>query len=118
MDEAGTKAYRVLPIGPMLSFSRPEAQVDQMSDLHVLFQSGPHSFSYHVFNPDGEPLLRQTYIYEAARPRLHASGEGKVAVIGGVRQVTSVDLPAPKPAAPPEQSPKPVSPPEDAKPQQ
>jgi hypothetical protein len=117
MDEAGTKAYRVLPIGPMLSFSRPEAQVDQMSDLHVLFQSGPHSFSYHVFNPDGEPLVHQTYIYEATRPRLHASGDGKVSVLGGVRQVTSMDLPAPKPSPPSEQPPKSASPPDEPKPQ-
>src|SRR4030095_560411 len=42
-DPTEGKIYRVAQLGPMLSFSRPEAQVDQASNLHVLYQNAPHS---------------------------------------------------------------------------
>src|SRR5262249_12414012 len=70
-DATGTRALRVFPIGQMVSFSRPEAQVDNLSNLHVAYQTGPRYFSYTVFNPDGDLVTRQTYEYVNSRPRLH-----------------------------------------------
>ena len=83
----------------MVSFSHPEGQVDKSSNLHVLYANGPHSYSYTVFNPDGDIVVRETYDYTASRPRLHVDQEGKISVAGGVRRFSSKDLPAPKPAA-------------------
>ena len=97
--------FRTVPIGALLNFSRPEAQVDKLSNLHVMYQSGPQSFSYTVFNPEGELLARQTHDYINTRPRLQADAEGKIFVAGGVRRLTANDRPTPKPATPPDDGP-------------
>lgn len=88
---------RVFPIGPMLSFGQPDPQVDNLNNLHVLYQNGPHSFNHTVVSPEGEVLLRQMYDY-TTRPRLHADSDGKVTVTGGTPRTTPSDLPVPKTA--------------------
>lgn len=97
MDSSG-KINKVLPIGPMLSFGQPDPEVDKMSNLHVLYQNGPRTFSYTVINPDGEIIVRQTYDY-TTRPRLMADNNGNLTVVGGVRQITHDDIPSPKSSA-------------------
>jgi len=93
-DQTG-RIVRVVRIGKMLSFSRPEPQVDQFSKLHLIYQDRPHSFSYMVFDPDGEMLVRQTYDYVNTRPRLQLNQDGRVVVTGGDRRVTRADIPPP-----------------------
>ena len=99
-DGSGEKIFRTCAIGTLLSFSRPEAQVDKLSNLHVLYQSGAQAFSYNVFNTEGDLVTRQTYDYIQTHPRLQADAEGKISVVGGVRRVTTKDRPVPKAAAP------------------
>lgn len=99
-DASGTKTFRVLPIGPMVSFSRPEPQVDKFSNLHLLYQDAAHSFNYTVVNPDGEVIIRHTYDYVDKRPRLRPDEGGKILVVGGIRRVTATDVPPFKPANP------------------
>jgi hypothetical protein len=94
-DRYDARVYRIFPLGRLLSFSRPETQVDRQAQLHVLFQTGAREFTYCVINPDGELLKRQTHSYTDTRPRLHADQEGKISVAGGVRVVTSSDWPKP-----------------------
>ncbi|HEY5910777.1 MAG TPA: hypothetical protein VJA21_09265 [Verrucomicrobiae bacterium] len=89
------KTYRVFPIGNLVSFSRPEPQVDRFSRLHVLFQNGPTRFSYSSFDLDGTLLARQTYDYVGARPRLRVDDDGAISVFGGVRRTTASDVPPP-----------------------
>ena len=93
-DDYG-RAIRVFNMGPMLSFSRPEPQVDKLSHLHVLYQNGPGSYSYTIFNLDGQVLTHQTYEYLATRPRLKLDDDGNVMVAGGSRRVAANDVPAP-----------------------
>jgi hypothetical protein len=88
-DVTGTKVFRVVPVGIILSFSRPEPRIDKFSNLHLLYQNWAHSFSYTVFTPDGEVVERQTYDYTDTRPRLQMDAEGRISVVGGVRRVTS-----------------------------
>ena len=91
------KAVRVVPIGPMVSFGRPEPpQVDKDSNLHVLYQNGPYAFSYTVFTPNGDLVVRQVYDYVNSRPRLIATDDGEISVKGGVRHLTANDVPPPK----------------------
>lgn len=90
---ASGRTLRVFPIGPMVSFGRPEPLVDKLSNLHVLYQHGAHSFSYTSFNPDGELLARQTYDYVTTRPRLHTDELGGVSVVGGARRDAPNDFP-------------------------
>ncbi|MCX8107893.1 MAG: hypothetical protein N3G20_03725, partial [Verrucomicrobiae bacterium] len=56
-----TKVFRLFSIGPMLAFSRPEAQVDPQAVLHVLFQTGARAFTYVQVDPEGNLLVQQTY---------------------------------------------------------
>lgn len=93
LDEYG-KAIQVVPVGPMVSFGRPEApQIDRSSNLHILYQNGPTSFSYTVWNPNGELVVRQVHDYISSRPKLHADLLGQIAVAGGVRRLTDNDIP-------------------------
>jgi len=104
VTDADGKVYRVFPLGPMLSFGQPEPQVDKTSNLHVLYQDGPRTFSYSVVDPDGMLIVRRTYDY-TSRPRLKATEDGGFEVVGGTRRLTPKDIPAPaisdRSAAPP-----------------
>lgn len=92
-DPAENRTFRVVSLGPLTSFSRYEAQIDQASNLHVLFQAGARTFVYTVLDPDGTVLVRQTYLYGASRPRLQIDAQAKIGVTGGVRQPTPDDFP-------------------------
>jgi len=96
-DATGARTFQVFPVGRMVSFSRPEPQLDQSSNLHLLFANGPHSFSYTVVSPYGELMTRRTYEYlNNARPRLKADENGNIDVTGGTRRLTANDLPPPE----------------------
>ena len=94
-DAAESRTLRLFSLGAMVSFGRPEPQVDQQCNLHVLFQTGARSFSYCVVNPDGQVIVRQTYDYANTRPRLQVDSAGRFSVTGGARRVTADDLPPP-----------------------
>jgi hypothetical protein len=93
-DVSGSRVLKVTPIGMMLSFGQPEPAVDRLSNLHVLYQNGPHSFSYTIFSPKGDLTVRQTYDF-TTRPRLHADADGNITIVGGTRRLTSSDVPSP-----------------------
>jgi hypothetical protein len=95
VSDASGKVRKVFPIGRMLSFGQPEPQVDRLSNLHVLYQDGPKTFSYTVVNPDGDVLIHQTYDMPG-RPRLKVDEEGNLKVVGGTRRIKPNDIPAPK----------------------
>jgi hypothetical protein len=92
-DGSDNKVIRVFPVGPLVSFSRPEAQIDKQSNLHVLFQSGARSFLYRVVSPDGQEVLQETYEYSPSRPTLKGSDDGKIFVSGGARRVPADVVP-------------------------
>jgi hypothetical protein len=92
-DMSDNVVYRVFPLGQLVSFSQPEAQIDKSSCLHVLFQTGARSFLFQVVSPDGNLVLRQTFDYADRRPALRADAEGRVFVAGGLRRLAASDLP-------------------------
>lgn len=104
LSEASGKHDRVFPLGPMLNINLPDTQLDQMSNLHVLYQIGPHSSRYVMISPDGDLLKRQTYEF-TARPRLRYDELGRVVVAGATRLEKPNDLPPPE--APPAEAPTP-----------
>jgi hypothetical protein len=91
--DANGRSLRVFPIDRMVSFSKPETQIDEGSNLHVLHQTGAHDFNYCIISPDGDIVLRQTYQYTATRPTLRKNDDGKVFVAGGIRLITARDYP-------------------------
>lgn len=115
-DAAEQKVFRVVPLGPVVSFGRPEVRVDGSSILHLLFQNGPRSFLYGAITPDGAWQSRLTFDYGETRPTLRVTGQGRVVVSGGVRRVTPADLPAAGAASPVGENPAPppAAPPKDA----
>jgi hypothetical protein len=98
-DQSESRVFRVFPIGPMVSFSKPECQIDKSSNLHVLYQTGARSFNYSVINPDGRLMVRETYEYSETRPVLRIDREGRILIGGGVRRLSSDDLPPPTDAS-------------------
>ncbi|PYM16775.1 MAG: hypothetical protein DME18_00635 [Verrucomicrobia bacterium] len=94
-DQSESRVFRIFPIGPMISFSKPECQIDKSNNLHVLNQTGAKSFNYSVINADGRLLVRQTYEYSDTRPVLRVDPQGRIFIGGGARRVASDDLPTP-----------------------
>ncbi len=92
-DVTESVVYRVFPLGPMVSFSRPEVQVDRMSRLHVLYQTGAKAYLYAVVGPEGDLQVRQTHVITRTRPALRVNRKGELVVEGGARRVTLADLP-------------------------
>jgi len=87
------QVYKVQAVGQMVSFSQPEAQVDQYSFLHVLYQTGAQIFSYTIIDPSGGIVSRELYDYVNSRPRLAVNAQGEVVVTGGVRRLKSSEMP-------------------------
>lgn len=92
-DPADAQVYKVRAVGPMVSFSQPEEQVDQSSNLHVLYQTGASIFSYTVIDPGGAIVSRELYDYVNSRPRLGVNDQGQVVVVGGVRRLKPAEMP-------------------------
>lgn len=103
-DEPERRIFKVRAIGPMVSFSQPEAQLDRTNNLHVIYASGARVYTYSVVNPDCDIVQQENYDYFNTRPRLQTDDAGNITVIGGVRRVKPIDMPmvqAPAPAPPP-----------------
>jgi hypothetical protein len=102
-DTTGSKIFKVVSLGSMVTFGRPEFQMDRLSNLHVIFQKGPHTFSYTQFDPSGELIGRQTYEHGNNRPKLQPVEGGTIAVAGGLRRPAANDLPPWKPTEAPDE---------------
>jgi hypothetical protein len=94
----GARVFTVSALGPLVSFSSPEAQVDRVSRLHVLWQTGAQSFSYTVVNPNGTVMSRESYDNFNSRPHLTVNASGEVVEHGGVRRSKPSDIPTVKSA--------------------
>jgi hypothetical protein len=86
---------KVHAIGPMISFGQPEAQLDPISNLHILYQNGASTFTYAVVDPDGDITQQEVYDYVTTRPRLHQDDNGNISVYGGVRRIETPPVQAP-----------------------
>jgi hypothetical protein len=93
-DESETRIFKVRAIGPMVSFSQPEALVDRFCHLHLMYQSGARIFTYSVVNPGGDIVRQEIYDYFNTRPRLHTDDDGNITVLGGARRVKPNGMPA------------------------
>jgi hypothetical protein len=95
VNDAGGGGLKVRAIGPMISFGQPEAQLDPVSNLHILYQDGASAFSYAVVDPDGNIIQQDVYDYVSTRPRLRQDNNGNISVYGGVRRTEMPDVQAP-----------------------
>lgn len=95
VSDAGGGGLKVRAIGPMISFGQPEAQLDPVSNLHILYQDGASTFSYAVVDPDGNIIQQDVYDYVSTRPRLRLDDNGNISVYGGVRRAELPDVQPP-----------------------
>lgn len=94
-DISAGSVVKTRPIGPMISFGQPEAQLDPSSNLHILYQNGASTFSYTVIDPNGNITQKELYDYVRIRPRLRQDDNGNISVYGGVRRVETPAVKAP-----------------------
>ena len=97
-DAQESQVFKVFPVGPMISFSRPDPQIDGESNLHLLYQTASHTFLYSMIDPQGTVMIRRTYDYASSRPQLKQDKHGKIFVQGGVRHFTDDDIPSSDPS--------------------
>jgi hypothetical protein len=95
VTDAAGDSLKVRAIGPMISFGQPEAQLDPVSNLHILYQNGASTFTYAVVDPSGDITEREVYDYVSTRPRLRQDDNGNISVYGGVRRVEMPPVEAP-----------------------
>ena len=100
-DGAESKLMKVFPLGNMVSFGRPETELDGLNRLHVLHQNDAHTSLYTVLTPAGDVVKRQLFDFVGTRAQLHLDREGNISVVGGARHLTRADVPAEKPAEKP-----------------
>jgi hypothetical protein len=93
VTDAQENNIRVIPIGTLISFSKPEPQIDKWSNLHVLYQIGARSFVYSVVNPDGQLLAREIHEITDTRPTMVETDEGRIIIKGGARRPSVDDVP-------------------------
>jgi len=94
-DQTESRVFKVIQVGPIVSFGNPKTQLDPQNNLHLLYEDGARSFNYTVTSPDGDVIVRQTYSYTDAAPRLTLDQDtGKIVVAGGARRLSANDLPA------------------------
>ena len=92
-DTQEMRVYKTKELGPTVSFNKPQAQVDRLSNLNVLWQSGAQSFDFCKLDPDGNVLDHEVYDDYGTRPRLTVNDNGDVGEAGGVRRPKPGDLP-------------------------
>jgi len=109
LTDAQENNIKVIPIGTLISFSRPEPQLDKWSNLHVLYQIGSRAFVYTEINPNGLVIARETHEISDTRPTLVPNDEGRIVVRGGNRRPTVDDIPPYDAAQLPDQTPQPVA---------
>lgn len=94
-DLSESRTYKVISLGGLVSFKRPEFLVDKQSRFHVLHQYSATEHRYHVIDADGTMITREVRLGPERRPQLRVNDEGLVAVIGGVRRLDKNDVPPP-----------------------
>ena len=76
--------YATYSLGRTISFEQPQAEIDRTNQLHVLHCAAPRAWSYARIGLNGELLTHSSFMETRTRPRLVHSGNGEVAVRGGM----------------------------------
>ncbi|MGA7274076.1 MAG: hypothetical protein WBX14_04450 [Candidatus Udaeobacter sp.] len=76
--------YATYSLGRTIAFEQPQAEIDRANQLHVLHCAAPHAWSYSRIGLNGQLLEHSSLMETNTRPRLVHSGNGDVAVRGGV----------------------------------
>jgi hypothetical protein len=83
-DKDTSVVYATYSLGRTISFEQPQAEIDRANQLHVLHCSAPRAWSYSRIGLNGELLEHSSFMETKSRPRLVHSGNGEIAVRGGM----------------------------------
>lgn len=83
-DKSSGAVYSTFPLGRVIAFDEPQAELDSSNTLHVLHCAAPRTWAYSHIGLNGELLSRATFMETRTRPRLRREQNGAVAVKGGV----------------------------------
>jgi hypothetical protein len=81
--------YATYSLGRSLAFEQPQAEIDRANQLHVLHCAAPRAWSYSRIGLNGQLLEHSLFMETKTRPRLVHSGNGEVAVRGGMIETPS-----------------------------
>lgn len=86
-DEKSGTVRTSFSLGQVIMIRPPEWIIDVQNALHVLHTGAPHTYAYTVIDVDGKVLKREAFHEEeGSRPKLSASNDGSVLVIGGISE--------------------------------
>lgn len=98
-DQNAGVVYGTFALGRLINGYNPEAQVDMLSQLHVLQMIAPKEYLYTRLGPNADLLGQQDYTELKTRPHLRRTTDGDVAIGGGIEvlPVTASSVPPPGP---------------------
>jgi hypothetical protein len=83
-DERSGRVLATYAIGRLVLQQEPQATLDDSSNLHAFFLTGPKMYRHIVIDPDGKMLSEEIYEAKAAStPELKIAQSGAVRVAGG-----------------------------------
>jgi hypothetical protein len=78
-------SIKTQPLGEALLFRKPQAAVDKMQNLHVLYLANPQFYVLARVDINGNLINRELFIRgDGGDPRLMSFGDGSVKVAGGI----------------------------------
>lgn len=83
-DKTSGLVYCTHRLGDLISYGKPDIQLDSSNTIHVLQNNIPREFIYSKVGLDGKILERLSYSAPKTRPQLIKGPDGSVAVIGAV----------------------------------
>lgn len=83
-DKSTGAVYTTYPIGRVIAFDEPQAELDRANQLHVLHCAAPRTWAYSRIGLNGQLLSRATFMETKSRPHLARNAQGDVAVKGGM----------------------------------
>jgi hypothetical protein len=83
-DQNAGVVYGTYALGPLINGYEPDAQVDALSQLHILQMVAPKEYLYTRLGPNAEMLGQQDYTDLKTAPHLKRTAEGDVAIGGGI----------------------------------
>ncbi|MDQ3118982.1 MAG: hypothetical protein M3Q89_05360 [Verrucomicrobiota bacterium] len=100
-DKSTGAVYCTYPLGRVIAFDEPQAELDQGNRLHVLHCAAPRTWAYSQVGLNGELLARKTFMETKTRPRLRRGADGGIAIRGGMLDAPVPPNPASKLSARP-----------------
>ena len=78
--------YATYPLGRIIAFDEPQAELDRANQLHVLHCASPRNWAYSRVNLNGELVSHSSFMETKTRPRLVHASDGMVTVRGGIAE--------------------------------